>query len=130
MVIDTSALVALLSLEPEAARLAHAMAIEPRPLVSAATWLETAIVIETRFGEAGGRELDLLRAKADLKIVNVDATQAELAREAWRCYGKGRHPAGLNFGDCFTYALAKASGEALLFKGEDFKQTDVPAVQY
>jgi ribonuclease VapC len=92
--------------------------------------METAIVIEARYGESGGRELDLLSAKADLSIREVDHQQAELAREAWRRYGKDRHAAGLNFGDCFSYALAKASGEPLLFKGEDFSKTDILAVRY
>jgi ribonuclease VapC len=130
MVIDTSALVALLSMEPEASRLARALEADPHRLISAATWMETAIVIEARFGEAGGRELDLLSAKADLSVREVDQSHAELAREAWRRFGKGRHAAGLNFGDCFSYALAKASGEPLLFKGEDFSRTDIPAVRY
>jgi ribonuclease VapC len=130
MVIDTSALVALLSLETEAARLAQAVEADPQRLVSAATWVETAIVIEARFGEAGGRELDLLAAKAGIAIREVDAAQAEFARDAWRRFGKGRHPAGLNFGDCFSYALAKASGEPLLFKGEDFARTDVLIARY
>ena len=130
MVIDTSALVALMCMEQEASRLARALEADPHRLISAATWMETAIVIEARYGEAGGRELDLLSAKADLSIREVDQQQAEFAREAWRRYGKGRHPAGLNFGDCFSYALAKASGEPLLFKGEDFSKTDILSVRY
>jgi len=121
MVIDTSALVALMCMEQEASRLARALEADPHRLISAATWMETAIVIE---------ELDLLSAKADLSIREVDQQQAEFAREAWRRYGKGRHPAGLNFGDCFSYALAKASGEPLLFKGEDFSKTDILSVRY
>lgn len=79
---------------------------------------------------AGGRELDLLIANSSLSIEPVTAEQAELAREAWRRYGKGRHSAGLNFGDCFSYALAKFTGEPLLFKGDDFLHTDVTAVPY
>lgn len=130
MVIDTSALVALLCMEQEAPRLARALEADPHRLISAATWVETAIVIGARYGEAGGRELDLLGAKADLLIRDVDQQQAEFAREAWRRYGKGRHPAALNFGDCFSYALARATGEPLLFKGEDFSRTDILAVRY
>jgi ribonuclease VapC len=130
MVIDTSALVAILCMEPEAARLAHALEADPYRLISAATWVETSIVIEARYGEPGGRELDLLKTKAELAIQDVDASQAELAREAWRRFGKGRHPAGLNFGDCFSYALARSTGERLLFKGDDFSRTDVLVVAY
>ncbi len=82
-------------------------------------------VLEARQGEAAGREFDLFVVRANLQIVPVDAEQVELARSAWRKYGKGRHPAGLNFGDCFSYALAKSSGERLLAKGTDFGRTDI-----
>jgi ribonuclease VapC len=88
--------------------------------------LEAAMVLETRFGEAGGAELDLWLHKAGIEIVDVDADHLDQARRAWRRYGKGRHPAGLNYGDCFSYALAALTGEALLFKGNDFSQTDIP----
>jgi len=87
--------------------------------------LETGIVVEARKGEAGGRELDLLLHRAQIEIVAMTADQAELARTAWRKYGRGNHPAGLNIGDCCAYALAKYSGESLLFKGNDFSQTDI-----
>ena len=130
MVVDTSALVALLGMEPEAARLAAAMESDVTRLISAATVVEATLVIESRHGPAGGRELDLLIAKAGLCIESVTADQAEAAREAWRRYGKGHHSAGLNFGDCFSYALAKVTGEALLFKGEDFTKTDIAAVAF
>jgi ribonuclease VapC len=130
MVIDTSALIALLGMEPESARVAVALELDPTRLVSAATVVETGLVIESRFGSLGGRELDLLIAKAGLSIEPVTADQAGVAREAWRRYGKGRHSAGLNFGDCFSYALAKVTGEPLLFKGDDFSHTDVSAVTY
>lgn len=130
MVIDTSALVALLNMEPEAARLAAALEADPVRLISAATVLEAGLVIESRYGPDGARELDLLLAKAAVRIEAVSAEQAELAREAWRRYGKGRHPAGLNFGDCFSYALSRSSGEALLFKGDDFVHTDIAVVSY
>ena len=94
-------------------------------LISAATLVETAIVIEARKGEFGRLELDLFVYEAGLDIVAFDAIQADLARLAWRTYGKGKHPASLNLGDCFSYALSKATGEPLLFKGNDFSQTDI-----
>jgi ribonuclease VapC len=130
MVVDTSALIALLNMEPESARLAVALESDPTRLVSAATVVEAGLVIESRFGSVGGRELDLLIAKAGLSIESVTADQADVAREAWRRYGKGRHSAGLNFGDCFSYALAKVTGEPLLFKGDDFIHTDITAISY
>ena len=130
MVLDTSALVALLSMEPEAARIATAIEADTVRRLSAATLLEAALVLEARYGPEGGRELDLLVAKTGLAIEPFTAEQADLAREAWRRYGKGHHRAALNLGDCFSYALAKMTGEPLLFKGEDFAQTDVAAVSY
>jgi ribonuclease VapC len=130
VVIDTSAVIAILRMESEAARLAEAIEADASRLMSAATLVETGLVIESRYGAAGGRELDVLIAKAALSIEPVTAEQADVAREAWRRYGKGRHSAALNFGDCFSYALAKATGEPLLFKGSDFTQTDVSIVRY
>ena len=130
MVIDTSAVIALLLGEPEAKGLAEAIADDPKRLISALSALETSIVIEARKGESGGREFDLLLHRAQITIVSMDPDQYEIARLAWRTYGKGRHPAGLNIGDCCSYALAKHSGESLLFKGDDFSQTDIPAVPY
>lgn len=128
MVIDTSALVAMLSDEPEAQRFEMAVEADRVRLMSTASYLEAAIVIETRFGEPGGRELDLWLHRAGVDLVAVDADQAELARVAYRRYGKGRHRAGLNYGDCFAYALAKTSGQPLLCKGDDFTHTDVGVV--
>jgi len=129
MVIDTSALIAILFGEPEALSFTRAVADESRKLISAFNALETGIVVEARKGEAGGRELDLLLHRAQIEIVAMTADQAELARTAWRKYGRGNHPAGLNIGDCCAYALAKYSGESLLFKGNDFSQTDIrPAI--
>jgi ribonuclease VapC len=125
MVIDTSALAAIFFAEPERQSFVDAILTDIRPLVSAATILETGIVVEGRQGEAAGREFDLFAVRAGLQIVPFDAEQAEIARSAWRKYGKGRHPAGLNFGDCFSYALAKSTGERLLAKGTDFASTDV-----
>lgn len=130
MVIDTSAIVAILRMEPEAARLAQAIEADPNRLISAATVIEAGLVIESRYNAAGGREFDLLLAKAGLSVEAVTAEHVDVAREAWRRFGKGRHTAGLNFGDCFSYALARVSGEPLLFKGDDFSHTDVGAVRY
>lgn len=127
MVIDTSALVAILLDEPERRAFNEKIEADPRRLVSAVTFVETALVIETRVGEAGGRELDLFLHRANVETVPVDVDQAEIARRAFRRYGRGRHPAGLNFGDCFAYALVKTTGEPLLFKGDDFGRTDIVA---
>ena len=128
MVIDTSALIAILANEVDAERYEAAIAGDPVRLISAATLLETSLVIESRLGEEAGRELDLLLHKARFEVVSVDADQIEIARDAFRRFGKGRHRAGLNFGDCFSYAAAMAQGEGLLFKGDDFGRTDVTAV--
>ena len=130
MVVDTSALIALLNNEPESARLAVAIESDATRLISAATVVEVGVVIEARYGPEGGRELDLLIAKAGLSIEAVTPEQAEVARGAWRRFGKGRHSAGLNFGDCFSYALAKVTGEPLLYKGDDFTHTDIAATAY
>jgi len=128
MVIDTSALVALLLDEPEAESCRAAIEQDECRFVSAATLLETAIVIEAKKGEAGGRELDLLVHRAEITVVPVEAEHVAEARRAWRRFGRGRHAAGLNFGDVFAYALARVSSEPLLFKGEDFSKTDVARV--
>ena len=125
MVIETSALVAILFDEPDAEHFEIAIESDPTRLMSTASVLEASIVVEARLGEAGGRELDLLMHKAQIEIVAVTVEQLEMARHAFRTYGKSRHPAGLNYGDCFAYALSKTSGEPLLFKGNDFSQTDV-----
>ena len=125
MVIHTSALIAILFGEPEAISFSRAVADESRKLISAFNALETGIVVEAKKGEAGGRELDLLLHRAQIEIVAMNGDQAELARAAWRKYGKGNHPAGLNIGDCCAFALAKYSGETLLYKGNDFRQTDI-----
>jgi len=128
MVLDTSAVLAILLNEPEAPAFERAIESDPTRLMSAASFLETAIVIEARFGEAGGVELDLLVHKAGIDIAAVTADQAEIGRQAFRQYGRGRHPAAMNFGDCFAYALSRTSGEPLLFKGDDFSRTDVTPV--
>lgn len=128
MVLDTSAILTILFNEPEAPVFAEKISQSLKRLLSAGTLLELMIVVEARKGEAGGRELDLLLHRAKIDIVPFDSEQAEIARQAWRCYGKNNHPAGLNFGDCFAYALAKSSGEPLLFKGNDFNRTDVQVI--
>ena len=128
MVLDTSAILAVLLNEPDADAFRRAIEADSVRLLSAANLVETAIVIEARVGEAGGRELDLLVQKAAIEVVAVDAGQADLARHAYRQFGKGRHAAGLNYGDCFAYALSLSAGEPLLFKGDDFSKTDVIVV--
>jgi ribonuclease VapC len=128
MVIDTSAIIAVLLNEAGAAHIAQAIESSSQRLLSAANLLEASIVIESRKGEAGGRELDLLLYRAAIEIVAVDQDQAETARIAWRRFGKGRHPAGLNYGDCFAYALARTRQLPLLFQGDDFSRTDIDGV--
>lgn len=120
MVLDTSAVIAILSDEPDAEVLERRIVDDPLRLVSAASVIEATIVIETRLGDAGGREFDLWLQRASVEIVPVDVEQTEMARRGWRRFGKGRHPAGLNYGDCFSYALAP-----LLFKGNGFARIDV-----
>ena len=125
MVIDTSAIAAIALNEPDASEIERQIAHDAVRLISAATVLEATMVIETRLGDAGGRELDLWLLKIGAEIVPVDADQLDAARRAWRRFGKGRHAAALNYGDCFAYALATIRGEPLLFKGADFAKTDV-----
>ena len=128
MVIDTSAIIAVLLDEANAAGIAQAIETGSPRLLSAANLVEASMVIESRKGEAGGRELDLLLYRAGIEVVAVDQDQAEVARLAWRQFGKGRHPAALNYGDCFAYALAKTRRLPLLFRGDDFAQTDIAGV--
>jgi len=125
MVIDTSALLAIFLAEPERKEFLDLILQAETRRISAANVLETGIVLEARKGEAAGREFDLFVVRTNLDVVPVDGDQVEIARSAWRKYGKGRHPATLNFGDCFAYALAKFSGEPLLAKGSDFSRTDI-----
>jgi ribonuclease VapC len=129
MVVDTSALLAIFLAEPERKQFLDVITQGDTRCISAANVLETGIVLEARRGEAAGREFDLFLNHAKLEVVPVDSDQIEIARVAWRKYGRGRHAAGLNFGDCFAYALAKVMGEPILFKGDDFTHTDLsPAV--
>lgn len=128
MVIDTSALMAILLGEPEAEAFARALAGNAKVLLSAFSALEATIIIESKKGAAGGRELDLLLHRAHIEIIPFTPEQQEIALSAWRRFGKGRHPAGLNIGDCCSYALARLTNEPLLFKGDDFLQTDITPV--
>jgi ribonuclease VapC len=125
MVLDTSALLAVLFDEPERRVFTEAIEAAEACRFSAASFVETSMILESRHGAEGVRALDRLLAAANVEMVAVDLAQAQAAREAFRQFGKGRHPAGLNFGDCFAYALAKCRAEPLLFKGGDFSQTDV-----
>ena len=130
MVSDTSAITAILTGEPGADVLTRVIAESPDVLMSSFSVLETGIVLEARKGEAGGRELDLFLQRARIRVVPLDSEQARIAREAWRRFGKGRHQAGLNIGDCCAYALAKSTGAPLLFKGHDFSKTDILVAAY
>ena len=128
MVIDTSALIAILLNEPETEAFAAAIAAAPSRLISAVSALETAIVIEAKKGALGSQLLDELLVAIQVNIIAFDQIQFNLAREAYTRFGKGRHPAALNFGDCCAYALARNTVEALLFKGQDFSATDIDQV--
>ena len=123
IVVDTSALIAILDREPDAALYAEAIAETDSPLISAATLLELHIVMLNRHGGRAGQLVDRLIQDAGFQIEHFTTQHLELAREAYARYGKGRNSAGLNYGDCFSYALAKATGLPLLFKGSDFSKT-------
>jgi ribonuclease VapC len=125
MVIDASAVIAILLAEEDAERYARAMGAASQARMSAASYLEAAVVIDNRGDVVARREFDRFIRRAGIEVVAVDLEQAEIARQAYRDFGKGRHRAGLNFGDCFSYALSKAIDEPLLFKGGDFALTDV-----
>ena len=129
MIVDSSALIAILRNEPEAAFCADAIATAPIRRISAATFVEVAAVIDGSRDPIASRRFDELIAEAGMIIEPVTEAQARLARDAYRDFGKGSgHPARLNFGDCFSYALAKATGEPLLFKGDDFLHTDAVVI--
>jgi len=127
VIVDTSAIVSILFGEHEAERFDEAIVNAPRCLMSVVSFLETAMVLEGRQGDAAGDELDAFLEAATIELAPVTVDQAQIARLAWRRFGKGNHPAGLNFGDCFAYALAESTGEPLLFKGGDFALTDIEA---
>jgi ribonuclease VapC len=128
MVIDTSAIVAILRNEPEADLMRKAIVADPIRLVPATCVLEARMVLVSRRGEHVIAEIDLWLTKVGADVIPVDGELADLATHAWLAYGKGRHPAGLNFGDCLSYAVAKRTDEPLLFKGDDFARTDIRAV--
>lgn len=126
MIVDTSALIAILRDEPDAATYAEAIERAPVRRLSAANLVEAGAVIDSARDPIASRQLDRLLAVANIQVEPVTEAQARIARDAYRDFGKGSgHPAGLNFGDCFAYAAAKETGEPLLYKGRDFAQTDV-----
>ncbi len=125
MVIDTSAIVAILLREPDADRFSGCLAEALHRVMSAVTRVELSFVIEGRYGETGRADLERSLRDARIEIAAVTSQQAEIAIDAFRRFGRGRHPAALNIGDCFSYALAKAINQPLLFKGNDFIHTDI-----
>ena len=130
MILDTSAVIAILQNEESAPRLVAVMEDAPVKRMSAATLVETGIILQARYGDHGERELDLFVQRAHVEVVPVTEEHAEYARSGYRRFGKGRDAAGLNFGDCFSYALARALDEPLLFVGDDFARTDVRVAAY
>ena len=128
IVLDTSALIALLLKEPDAELIASALVSATAIRMAAPNWLEVAMVAMARRGIDGYQQLKQILERLQVEVVASDRANAEIAFQAWIQYGKGRHPAGLNYGDCFAYALAKQRGEALLYKGNDFSKTDIQSV--
>ncbi len=127
MIVDTSAVLAILFGEPDAATYAQAMSEADSLRMSAVNFAEAAIVVEMQTRHPGSRQFDAFVRRAGIVIEEVTEEQAHTARQAYTDFGKGHHAAGLNLGDCFAYALAKVTGEPLLFKGKDFSRTDLPA---
>lgn len=125
MIIDTSAVLAILFAEEDAERYADAIAAARERLISAANYLEAGVVVDHQIGAAAGRQLDALISRAGITVVAVTREHANIARQAYLDFGEGNHAAGLNFGDCFAYALSKTTGLPLLFKGNDFSKTDL-----
>ena len=125
MILDTSAIIAILANEPDAELYIRAISEASYCRISAGSFIELGLVIESQFNIEVSQQCDALFRRAGIAIEPVTVEQAHIARQASRDFGKGRHPAGLNFGNCFAYALAKATNEPLLFKGEDFRKTDV-----
>ncbi|MGD0902381.1 MAG: type II toxin-antitoxin system VapC family toxin [Terracidiphilus sp.] len=130
MIVDTSAVLAILFAEPEAQRIADAIEDNPICRFPATCFLEATMTLLGRNGEDGLRDLDLFLAHSRMEIAPLTESQARLACEAFKRFGKGRHPAKLNFGDCISYALARETGEELLFKGTDFALTDIAVAAY
>jgi ribonuclease VapC len=127
MIVDTSAVLAILFNERDAKTYARAISEADSRRMSAASFVEAAVVVEAQTKESGSRQFDAFFRRAGIVIEPVTEEQAHAARQAYTDFGKGRHRAGLNFGDCFAYALAKVTGEPLLFKGNDFAKTDIEA---
>jgi ribonuclease VapC len=125
MILDTSPLIAILTKEPDSDRYVDAISHAPHCRLSAANFVELSLVVEGQFGAEALRQCDALIRRIGIVIEPVTVDQAHAARQAFHDFGRGRHPAGLNFGDCFAYALAKITGEPLLFKGDDFSKTDI-----
>jgi ribonuclease VapC len=130
MIIDSSAIIAIALQEPEAERMASAIAKSSERHISAVNWFETMMVLEGRAGEPASDGALLILSQLEVKTLPFGEAQMHEAQEAWRRYGKGRHPAGLNLGDCCAYATAKTTGRSLLFKGGDFGKTDIPAAPW
>ena len=130
MIVDTSALLSVLLDEPSARRVLEAIVDSPAPRMSAANWFEVSMIVEERGGRLASLRLDEFFRAAGIEVAPVTVEQAAAARLAWRHFGRHRHSARLDFGDCFAYALAKTAGEQLLFTGEDFARTDIePALK-
>lgn len=125
MIVDTSSLIAILFGEADAELYARALSTADESSISAANFVETSMIVETQTRAAGSRYFDSFFRRAGIVIEPVTVEHAHLAREAWHDFGKGRHPAGLDFGDCFAYALAKATGQPLQYKGNDFSRTGI-----
>lgn len=129
MVIDTSAILAILQREPERRRFLEAIEAADSARMSVASFVESSIVIESRYGAEGLHDLDRFISRANIELISVDGEQGQLARSAFSRFGKGRHRAGLNYGDCFSYAASISQAEPLLSKGDDFIHTDVPILE-
>jgi ribonuclease VapC len=127
VILDTSSIVAILAQEADAERYINAISHASICRISAANFVELSIVLEAQHGPAAARQCETLFRRVGIVVEPVTLDQAHLARQAFLDFGRGRHAAGLNFGDCFAYALAKATAEPLLFKGRDFSKTDVKA---
>ena len=126
MILDTSVVIAILAGETDAAHFAHCIQLDPLPRIGIPAPLEASMILTRWFGDAADSALEAFVREAGVEIVPFDLPQLRVAQAAYRKFGKGRHPAGLNFGDCMSYALARVCDEPLLFKGEDFAQTDIP----
>ncbi len=127
MIIDSSAIASILFMESDSGHFSAKIADSWPRRMSVASLLESTMVVEGRAGPSSSYDIDDLLEEYEIELVPVSVEQAQAARVAWRRFGKGNHPARLNFGDCFSYALAKTTGEPLLFKGDDFAQTDIQA---